>query len=211
MGRFNKVAFVASATPDAQAAAAGLADLRRRRPGRGRRGRGPRRRRADAADACTVHGHRKADLRHEQGLRRLPDERVPGGRPRSSGSTAAQRSIVHPLLMTAVDIRGQRPHGAGHQRGLHAAPDLPGGEAARSRWTDKVRLSRTHRRRRADRDAGRLDRLQPLGQRADPAPERPAPGADADLGLPAAALARRAPAGPRLHHDRGHRSRTGGR
>ena len=42
-------------------------------------------------------------------------------------------------------------------------------------------------------DARRLDRLQSVGPRPDPADRRAAAGADADLAVPAAALARRDP------------------
>ena len=58
----------------------------------------------------------------------------------------------------------------------------------------KERLARTGRRRRAARDAGRLDRLQPLGPGPDHADRRAADGADPDQPVPAAALARRAAA-----------------
>ena len=40
---------------------------------------------------------------------------------------AAERSVVHPLLMVAWDVHGRGPYGPRHQRGLHAAADLSGG------------------------------------------------------------------------------------
>ena len=125
---------------------------------------------------------------------------------------AAKPSIIHPLIMRARDVRGVETDGAGDQRGLAAAPDLSGGQAAhRGRRHDAAQ--RTDRRRRAGGDAGRLDRLQSLGQRADPAARRAADGADADLALPAPALARRAAArhGARHHRGAGGRQAAGRR
>ena len=66
----------------------------------GRRHRGARRRRADAADAAPAHERRRADLRHEPRLGRLPHERLSGGRP----------------ARPARARRGQRHPSAGHAR-----------------------------------------------------------------------------------------------
>ena len=68
------------------------------------------------------------------------------------------------------------------------------GEAARQRRLAGAHAG-AHRRRHPGGDAGRIDRLQPLGQRPDPAAQRAASGPDADLRLSPAALARRAAAG----------------
>ena len=129
--RFSHVAFVASPAPEAQNALRSLQGrypLRRSRR-RGRH-RGAGRRRPDAALAAPVHGHREADLRHEQGHGRLPHERVSRGRSfRPPGE--ALRSVVHPLLMVARDVARTIPHGPRHQRSVDAAPDLSGREAAR--------------------------------------------------------------------------------
>ena len=91
--QFDKLAFVASPTPEAKDAAAALgaryahappeeADVVVALGGDG----------LDAAIAPPLHGHRQADLRHEQGLRRLPDERLQGGQP---GRAARGRPAQH--------------------------------------------------------------------------------------------------------------------
>ena len=97
---------------------------------RGRRHRRAGRRRLHAADAASLHGHRQADLRHEPRLGRLPDERVPRARACSSGSTRPSAASIHPLLMVATDATASAHTALRHQRGLAAAPDLPGGQAA---------------------------------------------------------------------------------
>ena len=95
---------------------------------------------------------------------------------------AAQPSIIHPLVMRARDVQRGRDDGAGDQRGVAVAPDLSGGQAAhRGRRPDAARG--TDRRRHPGCDAGRLDRLQPVGQRADPAARRAADGADAAVAV----------------------------
>ena len=50
---------------------------------------------------------RPADLRHEPRLGRLPDERLRRGRACSSASPAAERAVIHPLVMRA-ERRGRR-------------------------------------------------------------------------------------------------------
>ncbi|SOR32362.1 protein of unknown function [Methylorubrum extorquens] len=165
-----------------------------------------RRRRPDASGAAPLHGHAQADLRHEPRHGRLPDERVPGRRPaRTAGGDQAFDDP--PDDDDRHRHRGEQPHGAGDQRGLHAAPDPPDREAA-GLGGRSCPPAGTHRRRHPRRDARRLDRLQPLGRRADPAAQRASPGADANLGLPAPALARRVAAEPRAHSHRRDRRRT---
>ena len=97
---------------------------------------------------------------------------------------AAQRSIVHPLLMVARDL-----HGVAHTaRAINEVSMLRQTyQAAKLRVSidGKVRLEELIADGAPDRDAGRLDRLQPLGQRPDPAAQRAPPRADADLRLPA--------------------------
>ncbi len=140
----------------------------RRRPGRGgQRDRGAWRRRPHAADAPRVHGRAQADLRDEPRLGRLPDERVPGGRP----ARAARRRVGldHPSAGDDGDGRARRHvRGAGDQRSVHAAPVLPGGEAAHPHRRAGAH-ARAHRRWPARVHAGWLDGLQPVGERADPA------------------------------------------
>ena len=114
---------------------------------------------------------------------------------------AAQPSIIHPLIMRTRDINGAEHDSASDQRGVAVAPDLSGGEVAhRDRRYRAAR--RIDRRRPPGLDAGRLDRLQSFGQRADPAARRAADGADADLAVPPAPLARRAPQGFTAGDDR---------
>ena len=57
----------------------------------------------------TLHaflGHGKADLRHESGLGRLPDERISRGRSATSGSAPPERAVVHPLRMRPQSAKG---------------------------------------------------------------------------------------------------------
>ena len=114
------------------------------------------------------------------------------GLPRAARGGAA---VDHPSAhhARARHQRG-RDDGAGDQRGVAAAPDLSGGQAAhRDRRQDAAR--RTDRRRHPGLHARRLDRLQPFRQRADPAARRAADGADAALAVSPPSLARRAAAG----------------
>ena len=78
---------------------------------------------------CTLPEQPHADLRHEPGLGRLPDERLPRGRAAAGGSRGPRSTSSIRLRMTAYDETGRRARGAGHQRGLAVPADLPGGEA----------------------------------------------------------------------------------
>ena len=108
---------------------------------------------------------------------------------------AAQPSIIHPLLMRARDVRGEEIDGAGDQRSVAVAPEISGRQD-RDRGRRPRAARGIGRRRRAGGDAGGLHRLQSFRQRPDPAVGNAADGADADLRLPAAALARRAAVRP---------------
>ena len=114
----------------------------------------------------TLHrfmGTGKPDLRHEQGLGRLPDERVRRGRSaRAARGRAPQR-------------RPSPPHGGvGRRRAdrIRRAPSTRSRCCARptrrrscaSPIDGKVRLSELIADGVLRRDAGRLDRLQPLGR-----------------------------------------------
>ena len=106
---------------------------------------------------------------------------------------AAEEAVINPLRMRATR-RGRRGRrGAGDQRGLDPACRAAGGQAADPRRRARA-AGGAGRRRGAALHAGGLDRLQLFGARADPADRRRHPGADADGGVPAAALARRAAA-----------------
>ena len=111
--------------------------------------------------------------------------------------------------------RNARDHG--RRRGLHpcgdqrslAAEGNPPDREDRDFGQRPRRLARACLRRRAGRDPGGLDRLQPLGARPDPAAAGEDAGADADQPVPPAALVGRDPARRHrglLHDPRGRRT-----
>ena len=107
---------------------------------------------------------------------------------------AAQPSIIHPLIMRALDIHGAETTA----RAINEVSLL-----RQTYQAAKLRIEidgltsarRTDRRRHPGFHSGRLDGLQPFRQRADPAAWRAADGADAALAVPPPPMARRAPAG----------------
>ncbi len=105
--------------------------------------------------------------------------------------SAAEEAVINPLHDDGDLCRRHRVRGAGDQRGVAAARRTAGRQAADHRRRQGAD-GRTGLRRRAGRHAGRIDRLQLLGARADPADRRGCAGADRDGGVPAPALARRA-------------------
>ena len=105
----------------------------------------------------------------------------------------AQEAVLYPLRMHAVTADGAEARGAGVQRGHAAAPAAPDREDPHHRRRAGA-AGGTDLRRRADLHAGGLDRLQPVGARPDRAAVGQPAAADADLGVPPAALARRAAA-----------------
>ena len=110
---------------------------------------------------------------------------------------AAKAIRVAPLEMQATTVGG-RPHPRRDQRSL-AAPRDPPDRQDREFGQRPGRHARAGLRRRARRDAGRLDGLQFVGARADPAARGEDARADADQPVPAAALVGRDPA----RRDRG--------
>ena len=119
---------------------------------------------------------------------------------------AAKETVIHPLTMRAIDERGV----------VHEARAI--NEVSLFRQTYQLarlrilidgneRLPELAGRRPAGGDAGRIDRLQSLGPRTDHPDRRAAAGAHADQPVPAAALARRAAARQRGRRNRGARSR----
>ena len=109
---------------------------------------------------------------------------------------AALPSIIHPLVMRARDVHGVETtaraiNEVSMLRQTYQAAKLQD----RDRRQDATR--RADRRRHPGGDARRLDRLQSVRQRTDPAARRAADGADADLAIPPTPLARRAAAGIR--------------
>ena len=87
------------------------------------------------------------------------------------------------------DRRRRELHPCGDQRGVAAARNAPDRED-RDFGERPRRAARTRLRRCARRDACRLDRLQPLGARADPAAAGEDAGADSDQPVPARAAGR---------------------
>ena len=123
---------------------------------------------------------------------------------------AAKTETIHPLLATVTTADGET-HSA---RAINEVSLLRQSYQAAKLQDHRRRpgpARRTDLRRRAARHARRLDRLQSLRPRADPADQRAAPGADADQRLPSAPLARRASPEPRQGRLHGARSRRSGR
>ena len=119
---------------------------------------------------------------------------------------AALPSIIHPLLMRAHDVQGiettaRAINEVSLLRQTYQAAKL------RIEVDEATRLSELIADGVLVATPGRLDRLQPFGQRPDPAARRAADGADAALALPPAPLARRAAARRRAGRDRGSRGR----
>ena len=85
---------------------------------------------------------------------------------------AAKAIRVFPLEMTRDDGRRRDVHPRRDQRSLAAARNPPDREDRDQRQRPR-RAARAGLRRRAGRDARRLDRLQSLGARPDPAACRP--------------------------------------
>ena len=204
--RYDRIAFVASGSAEAQDALAQLdQDVRQPRRRRCRCRGGARRRWIDAADAAPAHALGQADLRHASRHRRLPDERI--HRARSAHAAGGGAGIPDQPAADARHRRSRRGAPASRdQRGRTVSPDQSGGASAHP-----DRRARAHggidRRRHPGGDAGRLDRLQSLGAGADPADQRGTAGADPDRSVPPAALARRPPPQHRLRGDRGARGR----
>ncbi len=150
--------------------------------GRGARRGGARRRWADVADAAQGDGGRGAGLRHEFRLDRLFDEQFQCREP----DRAAECRQAHGNPSAGHDGGGRRrpaTYGAGAQRGVAVPGHLSGGEGGNPRRrADTAR--RTDLRRHPAGDAGGVERLQPLGARADHPDQRAAAGADADLAVP---------------------------
>ena len=101
---------------------------------------------------------------------------------------AAKAIRVAPLEMRATTVGGETFAHAGDQRSLAAARDPPDRQD-RDFGQRPRRAARAGLRRRAGRDPGRLDRLQPLRARPDPAARLEAAGADPDQPVPPAPLA----------------------
>ena len=157
--RFERINFLAANTPEAQHARARLV---------GRYGDVH----SDEADVVVAlggdglmlqtlhrfHGPQRADLRHEPRLGRVPDERISARPVCASGSPPAQSSLIHPLIMVARKSRRRDGDRSRDQRGLAAAPERPGGQAAGLCRRPRP-AGGAGRGRRAGRDARRFDRL----------------------------------------------------
>ena len=155
------IGLLASPTDVAQAAAEQLQrHYRLRRPRRrGNPGRA-RRRWVHAANPPRHAGGamHEAGVRHEPRHRRFPDERV-AHRQLPERIAAAKAIRVAPLEMKVTTVSGQTLHPCRDQRSLAAARNPPDREDRNcSEWPR--RAARACLRRRAGRDARRLDRLQ---------------------------------------------------
>ena len=206
MPRFDKIAFVASETKEAQEALQTLTK---------RYGDAP----AAKADVIVALG---GDGLMLQTMHRHLNSRIPiYGMNRGSVGfllndydenklmerlEAAETTVIHPLRMTAHDR-----HGATHEalainevslfRQIYQAAKL------RIAVDGKVRMDELDLRRRAGFDARRQHRLQSFGAWSDPADQCAASGGDADQPVPPAALARRPSAQRRQGRHRGARAR----
>ena len=109
---------------------------------------------------------------------------------------AAHTTVIHPLMMRVRDTKGRvHEHYAINEVSLFRQTYQVG--AAVDRRRRPAAPAGADGRRRPGRDAGRLHRLQSLGAGADHPDRRAAARAHPDQPVPAAALARRAVAGPR--------------
>ena len=132
-------------------------------------------------------------LRHELRLGRLSDEHVQRGR--SAGPPGARAGGG---AVSAAHARGNAPtarwqEALAFNEVIAAAPAAPDRQDPRHGGRPRA-AGGTDVRRHPDLHAGRLDRLQPVGARADRAAVGEPAAADADLRVPPAALARRAAA-----------------
>ena len=186
----NSIAFVSSDTADAKAALESLSARYGQVSGRGGRGRGRlggdgfllQTLRDTMGTGKKVYGMNRGTIGF------LMNEYRSGGL--TERIAAAVAETIRPLEMLAVTSEGE------------TVSALAINEVAlwrQSYQTAKIRITRrragtarrTELRRRDDRDAGRLDRLQSFRARADPAARRAAAGAHAGQPVPPAPLARR--------------------
>ena len=123
---------------------------------------------------------RQADLRHEPRLGRLPDERISRGRPARAARRRRRPTTIHPLAMRAVDADGGDAHGAAPSTRCRCSAQTYQAAKLRIAVDGQVRLEELICDGVLVATPGRLDRLQPLRPRADPADQRAAAGADAD-------------------------------
>ena len=114
---------------------------------------------------------------------------------------AAKVETIHPLLATVIKRRRARFARTPSTK-CRCCANPTRRRSCRISVDGQVRLEELICDGAAACDAGRLDRLQSLRPRPDPADRRAAPGADPDQRFPPAALARRAAAEPRQGGDR---------
>ena len=144
-------------------------------------------------DAARDRGARRAGLRHEPRHGRLPDERLSTRTGCAERLAAAEEAVINPLRM----VRDRRGRSEVEALAINEVSILRAGPQAA-----KLRILVDGRERMAELVAdgalvctpGGLDGLQLFRPRPDPADRGRHPGADADGGVPAAALARRAAA-----------------
>ncbi len=191
----QRIAFVASPTEEAQAARSALA---------ARYGDVP----IDAADVIVALGGDGFMLRtlHRHMARGLPVYGMKLGtvgflmnqhharRPAATPRARAVDACCARWSWTSSPKRAARSRRSRSMKSRCCArPNRPRTCASRSNGVGQDR--RTDVRRRPRRDAGGIDRLQPVGARPDPAARLAAARDDADQPVPSAALARRDPVG----------------
>ena len=133
----------------------------------------------------------RADLRHESGHGRFPDERLSRATGLLERLDAAELTTLHPLRMAAKRADGKTVARHRDQRGVTAARNIADGQDPH-RDRRQGAAAGAVLRRRSGGDARRQHGLQSVRPWPDHAAPRGPIGADPDQRVPAPALARRA-------------------